>query len=468
MKGARPFLCFIGTYPPIMCGIADYTRYITREMRPGRWGVMCFNPELQKAPLTDHQGSSRDKIWYGLPDSNHLSQKTIREGLTELYVKEKDCLLWFQHEFGLWPNSQRFVTVMRELDLPKIVTLHTLHFQSPETPSGLRVIEEQLLRGLLPYVDAITVFSRGVHSAVLSSFPEYSHKVHVIKHGIHSYPEIKRLTRKEAKEKLLDFLLYESNLDYATKQSLHKQQVFQDQRAVVIGQTGFLDPAKNFETLYYVRDELAKAIPQKRLIAVRIGNQREEMQKHYASSLRREHNGVDRFFLETWLPPHMLPVAQRAFDINFYWPDDCTQSGILAHALGAGALIAGRDLEGAGETLKAAGEPVASTLEGLINRMKEIILNPRLAGHVEEQTTTYAAGLSWRNQRRRHCELAEQVVRRGLRKAEDPLAFTNVSSPVFSAKARYLGPPTRTVEFEGVPTAEGQSSVEIKQAISKP
>ena len=131
---------------------------------------------------------------------------------------------------------------------------------------------------------------------------------------------------------------------------------------------------------------------------------------------------MDKFFLEIWLPPHMLPMAQRSFDSNLYWPDDCMQSGILSHALGAGALITGRDLEGAGETLKESGELVAMTLEGLINRMKEIILNPHLVDHVEDQTAAYAARLSWRNQMRIHCELAEQVVCRGLRKAEGPLS----------------------------------------------
>ncbi|MDY6835460.1 MAG: hypothetical protein SVY53_11745 [Chloroflexota bacterium] len=430
MTSKTPFICFLGTYSPIMCGIADYTQYVTRELSPGRWGIICFNPGLQKVPQTNNLLSSRDNIWYGLPDSDHLSQEVIGEGLNKLYGNERDCLLWFQHEFGLWPNMQQFVSAMRELDIPKIVTLHTLHFQSQETPSGLRAIEDQLLRSLLPHVDAITVFSHGVYSAVITSFPEYHDKVHIIRHGIHSYPEIKRLTREEAKEKLLDFLLYESNLDYAAKKTLHEQLIFQDQGSIIIGQTGFLDPAKRFEILYHVRDELAKTLPQKHISAVRIGNQREETQKHYTSSLRREHNGVDKFFLETWLPPHMLPVAQRAFDINLYWPDDCTQSGILAHALGAGALIAGRDLEGAGETLKEASAPVATTLERLIDRMREIILNPHLTVHLEDQATAYASRFSWTNQAVRHYELAEQIVHSNLHDTEiqyHPLSLTHLS-----------------------------------------
>jgi hypothetical protein len=45
----------------------------------------------------------------------------------------------------------------------------------------------------------------------------------------------------------------------------------------------------------------------------------------------------------------------RALDIHFYWPSDCTQSGIIAHALGTGATIACRDMEGVGETVKMAG-----------------------------------------------------------------------------------------------------------------
>ena len=36
---------FIGTYKPIICGIADYTNFITRECPAESWGVLSFDLE---------------------------------------------------------------------------------------------------------------------------------------------------------------------------------------------------------------------------------------------------------------------------------------------------------------------------------------------------------------------------------------------------------------------------------------
>jgi hypothetical protein len=274
----------------------------------------------------------------------------------------------------------------------------------------LRKKQYQMLKEMLPHVDAITVFSYGVYQAVTSAFPEYRENIHVLKHGVHSYPEISRISRKEAKEKFNNFLLYESNIEKTTKEALHKRRVFQDPNAVVIGQTGFLSPTKQSEMLYTVREKLQKLIPDRRIIAVRVGHSRDRTQEIYADNLVRRQSNSDEFLLDVWLPQRVLPLAQRAFDINFYWPSDCTQSGILSHALGAGAIVAGRDLEGVGETLKEAGGLADRDLWRLVTQMRNQIINPALGEEREEAARQYAMRLSWQKQARLHCELAEYVL----------------------------------------------------------
>jgi hypothetical protein len=155
---------------------------------------------------------------------------------------------------------------------------------------------------------------------------------------------------------------------------------------------------------------LQKVIPSRRIVAVRIGSIRDESQEIYAEQLRRKQKDQPNFLLNVWLPQSILPLAQRAFDINFYWPVECTQSGILAHALGAGAVVAGRDLEGVGETLKDAGGLTDTNLRGLLLRMRELILNPELSEQIEERALTYAAEFCWENQTRRHYELAGKII----------------------------------------------------------
>lgn len=404
------FIYFVGPYKPIMCGISDYIVFQTRESPAGRWGVVSFDLEDYGVPLVADREAVAGRVWYGIPGRHNFCAPVILEGLKELGAKKEDTVLWFQHEFGIWPGNMKFVAMLKNLNIPKVVTFHTLHFQSTETSTGLRREQYDLLQILLPHVEAITVFSRGVYHAVTSAFPEYREKVYIVKHGVHSYPEISRLSRKEAKEKLNDFLLYESSLHRETKEALHQQRIFLAPDTVMVGQTGFLAPSKGSELLYRVRDRLQKVIPYKRIVAVRIGSLRDKSQKIYAEQLRRRQNSRDKFLLEVWLPQRILPLAQRAFDVNFYWPDGCTQSGILAHALGAGAIVAVRDLEGVGETLKEAGGLVDTDLRQLLLKIGNLILNPELEARLEEAALKYAAEFSWERQARRHYELAEHIL----------------------------------------------------------
>lgn len=401
---------FVGPYKPIMCGIADFTSFITDHCPSGEWGVISFDLNGYGVPLIAKGETKPDCVWYGIPDRESYNAQHIMKGLDELGADRHHSVLWFQHEFGIWPGDIRFISMLKTLEMRKVVTLHTMHFQSPETPYGLYQNEYNFLGLLLKYVDAITVFSHGVYGAVTRAFPEYRDKVHILKHGVHLYPEISRLSRREAKERLEDYLLYESDIDFQVKEKLHRQRIFLAPEFIVIGQSGFLTPTKGSELLYAVRKNLQKMLRKQKIAAVRIGAARDDTQRLYARQLTRKSNGKPEYLVETWLPQGMLPVAQRAFDINFYWPVDCTQSGILSHALGTGAIIAGRDLEGVGETLKSASEPADQNLKNLQTKMAEIILDPRLAGMTEEKALDYAREFSWDNQVSRYYEIAEHVL----------------------------------------------------------
>ena len=425
---SRPSICFVGPYRPVICGIADYTAYLTRVSPVDQWVVISFNLHKYGGIAASDSEMPMGPVWYGIPDRHSFSATAIRAGLRELGMEKDGTVLWFQHEFGIWPDNLRFITMLRNLKIPKVVTFHTLHFQSPETDIGLRREQYSFLELLLPNVDAITVFSHGVYQAVTSAFPVYRGKVHVIKHGIHSYPDVSRLTRREAKEKLNEYLLLDSSLDLEAKRALHKERVLSDPNTAVIGQTGFLSPAKGSELLFSTRDMLQEIMPQKRIAAVRIGYSRDEIQQAYAEKLRDSQKGKPGFILNVWLPQNILPLAQRAFDINFYWPIECTQSGVLAHALGAGAIVAGRSFEGVGEMLKESGQPVDADLHGLLRKIQKIIENPELVDVIEEKANNYTTEYSWVNQVRRHYELATLVQSRALRLySHDPFTSAGVS-----------------------------------------
>ncbi|MCL0035025.1 hypothetical protein M1N21_03870, partial [Dehalococcoidia bacterium] len=61
--------------------------------------------------------------------------------------------------------------------------------------------------------------------------------------------------------------------------------------------------------------------------------------------------------------------------------------------------------------LKEAGELVDTDLRRLLVKIREIIINPALRERMEEAALRYAAEFSWKNQSRRHYELAERILR---------------------------------------------------------
>ena len=63
---------FVGLYPPIMCGIADYTKYITDELTGNQWGVLSFDLHKVVTPLITDQ-SLTDHVWYGIPGGHQIN-----------------------------------------------------------------------------------------------------------------------------------------------------------------------------------------------------------------------------------------------------------------------------------------------------------------------------------------------------------------------------------------------------------
>ncbi len=394
----------------MMCGIADYTSLITRVSPPGEWGILSFRLEDCEVPLAASGKTSDGPVWRGIPGLHEYSAPVILDGLEKLGLGKEDTVLWFQHEFNIWQDSDAFVAMLKQLDLPRVVTFHTLRFQTNETSFGLTKEEYSLLRDLLPNVDAITVFSKGVHSAVTTAFPEHLRKVHVLRHGVCSYAEVAHLSRRKAKEAFNDFLLGESDLEPETKEALRSERIFLDPDTVILGQMGFLHPIKGSEFLYPARDGLQELLPERRIVVIRIGRPRLPEHIPHAIELRKQQNRKDKFLFDIWLPEQMLSLAARAFDINYYWPNDCTQSGMVTHAFGAGALVAGRDLEGVGETLKEAGALYDSDPGRLLLKIRDLVLDTKLQEKAREKAVDYAKKYSWENQSRRHYRLAKHFL----------------------------------------------------------
>ena len=117
---------------PKICGIADYSYFLTRDAPPHCWDVLSFNLANYGVPLYKEPSSATNSVWYGITSRDDFSSASIVQGLKP----GSNQVLWFQHEFGIWRDNARFDEMLRNLNIPMVVTLHTHHFQSNGTRYG--------------------------------------------------------------------------------------------------------------------------------------------------------------------------------------------------------------------------------------------------------------------------------------------------------------------------------------------
>lgn len=408
MKEVIEVITFVSTYPPAMCGIGTYIYYLTRVMPEDSWNVITFKPDEFSICDIELKPKEYHRVNYCISlDTPSLPQELTSE------------VLWFQHSFGMWGRvNTHFLKLIDEAKKrgKKVgVSFHTIHFQSEETPWGMQEKEFELLKETLPILDFVTVFTRGAKKAVIDAFPDSREKVIVLRHGVHNYPKV---SKEYARQRLFNYLSQLPSIPANEKirlEGIEKSCI--EGTTVLIGNYGFITQDKDPLLLYEIGKKLQEIIPNKTIITLFIGKIQERKDKKrelclpILERLKSIHDGKQNLFYEEYLPENIFPYAFRALDIALFWCTNATQSGRMAHAQGTGVSIAGRDLEGLGETLKLSGLPASKTMDELAYKIAEIIKNPILKYRMEKQSYKYAQKFSFYNQAKKHLLVGEAVIK---------------------------------------------------------
>lgn len=407
----RSHIVFVSTYPPIVCGVGTYTSYVTRAMPPGRASVVAFDPARYGAPVDPgYAPEPGEAVTYALgrPATSARELMEAVEGATPLPLAR--TVLWFQHAPDIWPQ---FAEVLRGLaDFPalRVASLHGVHFQSQETPWGLWAAEHRMLRGALPGLDRVTVFTPPARTALRNAFPEYAERASVIPHGVQpSEP----LERADARRRLALYLAGVPDAVVPRGAAPALIDALDDPECVIVGALGFLQADKGFDIAYALRDALAARMPGRRVVGLAMGSlrdRRNRRNRRLVARLATAAGDGERFLVTARPPEHTFRAALCAMDLNVYWPAAPTQSGRLAHALGVGAVVIGRDIEGVGEVLREAGAPACADFEQLVRHALRLVSD---RGHTESLRAgyrRYALEHCWEAQARRHLELADALV----------------------------------------------------------
>ncbi len=321
----------------------------------------------------------------------------------------------------MWGNiNDHFLSLLREAKSrgnKVVASFHTIHFETEETPWGMCRNEEQLLRETLPLVDTLTVFTDGAHRTVRNAFPEFDHKIMVLRHGVHLYPKI---DPEQARKRVFSYLINDAAIPSFQKKELKAAEaLFYSKNTILIGNYGFITSDKDPSQLFELGRLVQEGLRGHRVVTIFAGiiKKINDGSPHKGiptlEALRSSHDGKYNFFFEVYVPEDIFPIAFRALDFAVFWCHNATQSGRLAHAQGTGVFITGRDCEGIGETLKLSGLPAAESLSELAEIIAEVVLEPGMKKELENQSWKYAQRHSFAMQAKKHLFI-EKILARGM------------------------------------------------------
>lgn len=163
---------YVSTYPPIECGIATYTQYLSTAVK-----------KMQNEVFVISQYGAKGKHVFPIFQTGSIS---FASDVFVTSTRMTPDVVHIQHEYGLY-GTQRGVGIIdlilryRLSDIPVVITLHTVY-------EKLSREEEIILKHVLDECSATIVHEQFQKETLVTAFeeriPGVEKKIHVIEHGV--------------------------------------------------------------------------------------------------------------------------------------------------------------------------------------------------------------------------------------------------------------------------------------------
>ncbi len=171
----------VSTYPPIHCGVGEYTRLLARAMKgvdPGS-EIIVYAESGVGSVYTDPGSSARV-----IPSFSKGDEASLRGILEVLAETDGVDILHFQHEYGIFGAGEGFLELLREARRERlarrvIVTLHTV----VHPLVGGEEERHRFQQSLLPEADAVIVHSHLQEYELQAQARGYPGNLYRIPHG---------------------------------------------------------------------------------------------------------------------------------------------------------------------------------------------------------------------------------------------------------------------------------------------
>ena len=364
-------LGIISTYPPIECGIATYSQYLTEALRKSQADVY----------VVSHMGGAGPKVFpcFDYEDGD-LAEKAF-----SMMVRLTPDVVHIQHEFGLFGKHLGIAVIslimkFRLVGIPVVTTLHTVY---SEIPQNHQIIFEAIFSNS----DRVIVHEPYQEQSLRSGLrEELAGKICVIPHGAREMEVV-----PDAKERL--------------GLPLNKK---------IILIIGYIRPSKNFELVIDIFPEILRHFPDAVLVIA--GKVRGSEHIEYRNMLFHKiaHSPVsDQIYrIRGQLPQHVFDTIISAADVVALPYKISSQSGILAHCLALGKPIVTSKTEAMEQALEASGNGmVCSDHAQFIENIVRILVDDQLSRKLSQNAEKYVREVvSWSRVAEQHLNIYKAVM----------------------------------------------------------
>ncbi len=361
---------FISTYPPIECGVASYTQYLTDALRKKNIDVY----------IVSHIGGSGHQVFPAFDyEDGDLAEKAF-----STMVRFTPDVVHIQHEFGLYGKHMGISVVplimeFQIIGIPVITTLHTVY----------------------PNIDS-------KHALIIKSIIMNSNNV--IVHETYQLDSLKNIVSEDISEKI--FVIPHGAREIAPVSNA-KQKLGLPTHKKVILMIGYIRPSKNFELIVDIFPQILKLYPNALLvIAGKIRGQEYIdyrnmlFQKILSSSVKE-----DIIFIRGQLPQHIFDTVISAADVVVLPYKLTSQSGILAHCLAFGKPIVVSSSPGLEKVIKESKAGISCDNEtDFIKNIVKILSDNQFAEQLSQNGKRYVKEqISWSIIADKHIEIYKKI-----------------------------------------------------------
>jgi len=379
-------ICYISTFPPEMCGIATYTNYLANSL-------LELDEGISITVLAKRGGEERHSERLTIiPCFSAGDYRDIIFNLRHL----RPHLIHIQHEFGIFPEEENFLSFLKTVKsygYPLIITLHTINTKDMPNMAEIGVDIEEYTRKIGNLVDCEIVHLDKPLRRVLLRMGVAEEKIEIVPHGTEL---LELLDSSQAKKRL----------------GLPKGKL--------ILSFGFISRGKNQLSLIEALPLILKDVPDAYLFIAgysRAMNSDDLSYMELCKQRSKELGIEDRvIFSDEFIAEEDVHVVFSAADCccYLYYEENRSGSGTLHLALGSGKpIIASRIPKFEEEIMENVSDEILclpDNIEGLAMIIVRIFKDERFTSQIVKSIKEYALDTSWKEIAKRHLALYKRFL----------------------------------------------------------